>query len=757
MTGKKCAILSAAICTVLLCGCVNIRLAGPSDETAVVSASSDESEVVSSASDGGIVVSDDTDMSDNLIVGGDFISPVSNWGLYTESGGSASFDFTGGKLRVRIYNPGRVGHAVQLYYDGFQLLKGGRYHFSADVSSDVERSMEWRVQINGGDYHPYVDMETVETGPESKMISCDFVMEESSDPAPRMCFNLGDEGAGQHLGEHTVYFDNIVLELTDSSNAGEIRMNGKLFDINLNQLGYRPSDEKRAVIRDASKGDLTFSLIDTVTGKTVFEKKTGDVCSLGTSGDSVRYADFSEFDTPGTYRIETPFSGRSVDFSIGENVYDDAASAALKMLYLQRCGTELPAEYAADHAHGICHTKQARIYGKKDSIDVSGGWHDAGDYGRYTSPAAKAVADLLLAYEKYPDVFDDANNTPESGNGIPDILDEARYELEWLLKMQSPEGGVYHKVTGLNFDGFVRADECTAELYVLPESKTSSADFAGVMYMAARVYSGIDDGFAKLCMERAASALDWYEEHIDERNYVNPKDVLTGEYGDGCSADEYLWAICEGYKTTSDEKFIGLMEEFDMDRIESDGLGWDDMSVYAYYAYLTAPVRTDVLPQIEERFYAWVDSAKESVMSGEAYGCSLSDDYPWGSNMYVANYGMAFLMAYDMKGDEDYRLAAKRQLDYLFGNNTNSYCFLTGYGTQSPEHPHHRPSQAIGKCMPGMLVGGPDSYLEDAYAKSVLSGKPKAKCYVDNEQSYSCNEVTIYWNSPLVYLIAGLR
>ena len=125
--------------------------------------------------------------------------------------------------------------------------------------------------------------------------------------------------------------------------------------------------------------------------------------------------------------------------------------------------------------------------------------------------------------------------------------------------------------------------------------------------------------------------------------------------------------------------------------------------------------------------------------------------------MTIANNGMACLLAYSFNGQEDYRLAAKRQLDYLLGTNTTSYCFLTGYGTQTPEHPHHRPSQAVGECMNGMLVGGPDSALEDPYAKAVLSGLPKAKCYVDNEQSYSCNEITIYWNSPLCFLLAGLK
>ncbi len=151
------------------------------------------------------------------------------------------------------------------------------------------------------------------------------------------------------------------------------------------------------------------------------------------------------------------------------------------------------------------------------------------------------------------------------------------------------------------------------------------------------------------------------------------------------------------------------------------------------------------------------DMLTDTSLTKEAYGVTITGDYPWGSNMTVANNGMALLMAYKLTGNKDYELAAKRQLDYLLGTNCNSYCFLTGHGTQAPLHPHHRPSQAVGKCMQGMLVGGPDSRLEDPYAQAVLYGLPDGRCYTDNDQSYSCNEITIYWNSPLVFLLAGFR
>ena len=691
----------------------------------------------------------------NLIPGGDFAESDSSWGLYSESGGSASFKLAQGKLQLRITDPGKVGHAVQLYCGGFELLQGAKYAFSAEISSDVSRSIEWRIQLNGGDYHPYIDIEDEEIGPESKELYALFTMEEASDPSPRLCFNVGDADRAQGLGEHTIYLDNVKLVIIDDTNAKKVENMGELLPVNINQIGYRPGDEKRAVFRSVD-GDRSFEVIDADSKKTVYKGEITDGVTFGTSGDRVGYGDFTSFSEPGRYFVKYD-GGQSYEFSIADGIYEDALIDTIRMLYLQRCGIALPEELAGDFAHSACHTEEAKIYGGEGVLEVSGGWHDAGDYGRYTGPGAKAAADLMLAYEIYPDSFTDSLNIPESGNGVPDILNEAKYELDWLFKMQASDGGVYHKVTGLNFDGFVKADECTEELYVLPVSKTSTADFAGVMYMAARVFKDIDPEYAGKCEKAADRALAAYIERINEKNYTNPEDVLTGEYGDGCSVDEFLWAICEGYKTTQDPKFEKMLATVDFERIINDGFGWDDMSGYAFYAYLSSEKQMKSDFDFRKRFFDMCNELKDTAISGEAYGCTIVDEYVWGSNMIVANNGMALLMAHSLTGDDDYLLAAKRQLDYLFGTNTNSYCFLTGYGTQAPVAPHHRPSQAIGKCMKGMLVGGPDSRLEDPYAKAVLAGLPKARCYTDNAQSYSCNEITIYWNSPLAFLIAPFR
>ncbi len=693
----------------------------------------------------------------NLIPGGYFDEESPKWGTYTESGGSASIAVNADKeLEVTIDKTGSVGHGVQVHCDGFGLLKNGVYEISFDISSSIDRTMEWRIQINGEDYRPYVSEEDIELSQEMKHLTYTFTMEDESDPAPRLCFNLGFYQEDGQLDAHTVVIDNVELFLKDDSKAEETDGGDVGPSININQLGYRPDDIKLAIFRDSSL-DSKFDLVNVETGEIIF---TGDVVgSVETisAGESVAHGDFSTIKEPGTYKVLAANSGESYDFIIADDVYGNVFNDIVKMLYLQRCGSQLAAEYAGDFAHHACHSQEAIIYGTSDKKDVTGGWHDAGDYGRYIVPGAKAVADILLAYEDYGQVFTDNVGIPESGNGIPDILDEARYELEWMLKMQDEEsGGVYHKVTALNFEGMVMPETVTDQLYIMPISNTATGDFAAVMAMAARIYETFDDGFAKKCLASSKKAFAYMEDNDNKGGYLNPSDVSTGEYPDTADTDEYFWALSELYKTTGDSAYEKKLATIDFNSL-GDGLGWQEVSLYGYYAYLTGDKHdNDIKNKLIDKFNRQLSSLEKNI-DEDGYFSSMGKSYPWGSNMTIANNGMTMLMANEIiNKDLDYKEGAKKQLDYLLGANSTSYCFVTGYGSLSPQNTHHRPSEALGTTMIGMLVGGPNSNLEDPYAQNVLAGRPPAKCYVDNVQSYSCNEITIYWNSPLIYLMAGL-
>lgn len=706
----------------------------------------------------------------NLIENGDFSNGTDKFEVYT-NGGSCSMNVNSdGELQIDITKLGNVEHGVQLYYDGFEMTEGTVYEFSFDVHGTMERDFDWRIQVNGGDYHAY-HAETVSVTEEVQHVTTQFTMEEPSDPAPRLCFNMGYVNSMQEAGidlasveAHSIMLDNLSLEVMDSSEAVEAADAVEVPKAKVNQLGYKKDDSKTVIFADLDEDDTTFAVVDVNTGESVFEGAMTEPQANPAAGEQNCSGDFSKLNKEGTYKIVTKKGEESVSFTIGEKIYDETFKNVVKMLYLQRCGMELDKDLAGDFAHPVCHETKATIYGTNNQIDVNGGWHDAGDYGRYVVSGAKAVADLLLAYEKNPDAFSDDCGIPESGDGINDALQEAKYELDWMLKMQDSSGGVYHKVTCKVFPETVMPQEETDELIVCPISKTATADFAAVMAMAGRIFSRDGEGeyaaYGAVCLEAAKKAWAYYEEHKDERGFQNPEDVVTGEYPDGNSKDEYFWASAELYKTTGDAIYKdGMAEAFD--KVENfGGLGWADVGAYGAYAALTTDAlkadSSNLRKDIENGFFKAVEDVINTSKEN-GYLVNKEETYEWGSNMGIANSGMLLCMAEEIKANEEYITYGKAHLNYLFGVNATGYCFVTGAGTLCPNAPHHRPSQVLGKCMPGMLVGGPDSNLEDPYAKAVFTNTPAAKCYADNAQSFSCNEVTIYWNSPLIYLMAAME
>ena len=418
------------------------------------------------------------------------------------------------------------------------------------------------------------------------------------------------------------------------------------------------------------------------------------------------------------------------------------------MLYLQRCGTQVK---DSTFGHAACHDTLATVYHTNEKIDVSGGWHDAGDYGRYVVPGAKSVADLLIAYDANPELFSDSIGIPESGNGVPDVLDEARYELEWMLKMQdSQTGGVHHKVSCENFPGYVMPEMETDELIVTPVSTTATADFCASMAMAYEYYQKFDKDFAEKCLNAAKNAWAFLQKNP---NFIfsNPSDITTGDYGDTSDIDERYWAAAQMWRATGEDTYRTALESM---RVQN-GMDWMEVGDYGNIAILTmdgVDTGSDLYTRAKTSILKEADQMK-GLSQNNPYGVSVSR-YNWGSNMGVATSGMILNLAYQMTEDSTYLDTSRSNLHYLLGNNAMGECFVTGYGTVSPEHPHHRPSMAKNQAMKGMLVGGVNSGLEDSAAKAYCANSPSAKCYVDHWESYSTNEITIYWNSPLTCLLA---
>lgn len=694
----------------------------------------------------------------NLLSNGDFSAGSENWGSYITKAGIAEFTVVEGVGTFDITATGTEDYSVQLYYDEFPLKVGGVYEFSFDMASDMPRIGSARIQLNGGDYKGYVE-DTFDITQEMQSYSYTFEMDDT-DPLPRLCFNLGTPKQMDPYGDHhKVMIDNVEVKLVDASNIVEVEVVDLSVDCNVNQVGFLPDAKKTVTISSANPGS-EFDVVDE-NGKVVY---TGTL-SEGyddtlISGEILYYGEFTDFTTPGTYKVVSRDGAESYPFTIAEDVYDDLLKDTFRMLYLQRCGMELTKDLAGDFAHPQCHTQEAVVYGTGEKKEISGGWHDAGDYGRYVVPGAQTVQDLFMAYEDFPEIWNgaDADNMdiPESGNGIPDILDEARYELDWLLQMQdTATGGVYHKVTCLDFPEFVMPQEETDTLYLAPVSTAATADFAAIMAKSSDVYKEIDAAFASACLDAAQKAWGYLEVTNNVSGYRNPDDILTGEYPDGQDKDERFWAAAELYKVTQEEKYKVHLEET-MEKYILQGYGWSEMGSYGLHAYLSMdesmqnPVYFDKIKQmVAEKADRIMESAK-----ADGYGAAVAT-YNWGSNLTICSNARQLLFAEELTGNTAYGECAKDQLQYILGENALSYCYVTGYGSLYPVNAHHRPCIVTGKVMKGMVIGGPNQNLEDPFAKALLADAPPAKCYLDNNQSFSTNEVTIYWNSPFIYFLSS--
>ncbi len=673
----------------------------------------------------------------NQISNSTFDTGTKDWAIYKESGGAATLTTTpDGRLAVNISSLGQVNYAVQLYYDIVPLYENATYHMHFEISSSTDRFVEFMLQQNGGKYTAY-NWKGLNLTSEPLVMDYEFTMEYETDIMSKLCFNLGIQETEPDIPqEHTIYLDNVSLELVDDSKVNYEEIGPYKPKIIANQVGYRPNDKKTAVVR-ADGGD-TFKVINADTKEAVYTGTLGAPVTNTSADETDRIADFSEVKEPGNYYISCGSLDDSYPFVITEKPYEKLMNDSIRMFYLQRCGCAVD---DADFGHKACHAEMATLYGTNDKIDVTGGWHDAGDYGRYTVAAAKAVADLMYAYLANPTMFNDKVGIAESGNGTPDILDETRYELEWMLKMQASSGGVYHKVSCATFPGYVMPTAETKPLIVTPISSTATADFCASMALAAEVYADVDADFAAKCLTAAKKSWDYLQQN-PQFDFINPKDISTGEYGDKSDRDERYWAACQMFRATGDETYLSSVSTV------STGLDWSTVGDYGNIALATMKAdgkAEDLIAKAKAQLEK-AAASYETIVKGSPYGSPVKL-YEWGSNMTIANAGVVL----SMQGRKE---AADEVLSYLLGRNPLGTCFVTGFGTVAPEAPHHRPSMAVGKAQPGMLVGGVNFNLEDSAAKAYCKTAPAAKCYVDNAESYSTNEITIYWNSPLVYLLA---
>lgn len=541
-------------------------------------------------------------------------------------------------------------------------------------------------------------------------------------------------------------------------------------DIFVNQSGYLPGQQKLAYFSQAVD---SFYVLDSTNNDIVFRGKPSLLASNDPSTGLTTYAgDFSLLDHEGTYRIATGTADTSYAFHIAQDAFSDVFRKSVKGFYFQRCGTPLLSQYAGAYARSTCHTNDGVFHsttGESGPKVTIGGWHDAGDYGKYVVNAGISVGTLLMAYEQFPSKFGTDNlSIPESGNSIPDLLDEVRYELEWLLEMQdSADGGVCFKVTAANFAGFIMPASDGSTRYIYQKSTTATGDLGAVMAMAARIYSAFDTSFASRCLTAATKAWKYLLDNpmiVPAGGFHNPSGTYTGEYGDGNDTDERLWAATELFITTGGDSYLNYFKDnYSLRGVIPGAMGWPNVQTLAQLDYAAAKrigmdfaAKAKILSSLKNYCNTLVATA-----SADGFHVTLNpSDYYWGSNSVALNNAVLLIMANKLSPTQSYYNTALDQLNYVLGCNMHDMTFVTGVGSKSPMHIHHRPSAADGIAapIPGLISGGPDRGLDDSILQShFTSSTPPAECYVDDQGSYASNEICLNWNAPLVFVAGYLN
>jgi endoglucanase len=444
--------------------------------------------------------------------------------------------------------------------------------------------------------------------------------------------------------------------------------------IKLNQVGFLPQAHKLAVVSQGASG-TRFEVVG-ADGKTVFEGALGAPGRWEPSGETVRVADFSALAQPGTYRLKVAGLALSDPFAIKPDAYRALGDAALKAYYFNRSGIGIDARYggawarAAGHPDDkvLVHVSAASRARQQGTVIASPkGWYDAGDYNKYVVNSGIATYTLLAAFEHYPGAFKHDVGIPESGNGVPDILDEALWNLEWMLTMQDPlDGGVYHKLTNLRFDGTIMPHEANrTPRYVVAKSTAAALDFAATMAAAGRVLTPYEKqwpGMAARMLAAAESAWRWAEAH-PKAVFKNPADVKTGEYGDDQLDDEFFWAAAELFIATGKDAYSQALRKYDAPLTTPS---WGNVRALGWISL--AQARDRLAPsfdraRIEARLDGLAAQLAETSRNAGYRVPMASKDFVWGSNAVILNQAMMLLQAYRLNRKPDYLAAAQSGLD----------------------------------------------------------------------------------------------
>lgn len=532
----------------------------------------------------------------------------------------------------------------------------------------------------------------------------------------------------------------------------------------INQAGYRPDWPKQALLINAVVEKGNVNVINKDSGKTVSVVQLGSAKFDKLSGDHIQFINFSSITQPGKYQLQ--YGGiESYEFRIDDNVYQPLMQSLLRSFYLQRCGEALQ-DTLTNLEHPICHTKDGVVshvdafHEKGEKISAQGGWHDAGDYGKYVATTTVSIAHILSVYEQYPSLFEHSLSIPESENAIPDVLDEMAVGLNWLLRMQRSDGAIYRKLSGNQWPKVVAPHRDKQTRYIYGISSADTAKFSAVMALASRVYLRYVPTSSQRYLQAALRAWSYLQAHEEQViHWVKGDDSGSGKYLlskiDNEDAlrhdlDDRLWAATELFITTHEPVYQRYLKPL-LYLSPYTIFEWKDPSAMAMRHYYLHENQDMAGRKMIERKI--LQRAKHILHTVKSNGYGLANiRFVWGSNKMTAEKGITLLYAYNLSQDPKYFNAALEQLDYLLGRNHFNKSFVTGIGQNPVAHVMHLFARAINKTIPGLLVGGPNNMAQSGFAyknRGPLS-------YIDHKRSYATNEYAIDYNATLIGLLGTL-
>jgi endoglucanase len=713
--------------------------------------------------------------------------------------GRAFVDGKTAQFCVDVTNKGKNPWDAQARHREMVIERGHTYSIRFLAHATKPTMLKAKIGMAGPPYREYwTDTVDLTTRPQTFVGT--FEMTAPDDATAELAFHMGGDMAAEIEAPFTVCLDDIHLDDPKFTPA-KVAEAAPVPKVLVNQIGYFPRLPKLATVKSDATAPLEWKL-RAGSGAVIASGRTTVVGLDRAAGEKVHVADFSSVKTPGRGYVLTVGGESSHPFAIADDLYARLPYDALSFFFQNRSGIAIeqpfvrearwtrPAGHMNDRHVACAPTRAGGPPACAYELDASGGWYDAGDQGKYVVNGGIAVWTLMNQWESAERrgaarAFADGTlSIPERKNGAPDLLDEARWELEFLLRMQVPEGQplagmVHHKIHDKEWTALGLAPhEDTQPRLLFPPSTAATLNLAATAAQGARLWRKLDAKFATRCLAAAERAWAAAESHPKE--FAASGGVGGGPYDDRDLADERYWAAAELFLAETDTakrdvygKAMRASAYFTKvpTSVSGDGvptsMTWDHVQALGTISLALSP--EGALPAAERAACrASVRAAADQyagLLHGQGYRVPFAPGekgFPWGSSSFVLNNALVLGLAYDFSGDARHLEAAADAMSYLLGRNPLDQSYVTGYGARPLEHPHHRfwAHQANAKYPappPGIVSGGPNSGLQDPYAQAAgLAGCAPMACFVDNIEAWSVNEIAINWNAPLAWFAAFL-